>query len=132
MDLRIVTYFELCHFKTVISHLNLRKSQFLDLDLCNILRGFGMVDFFCCPSTHDQFHHPLLAPSVLIILLNKLLNRGNRNIKFDFSLEERFKNKINVLEITCSIGKQHLTFFNFFQLNFSQNFSYIKLFDIVY
>ena len=83
MDLRIVTYFELCHFKTVISNLNLRKSQFLDLDLCNILRGFGMVDFFCCPST--QFHHPLLAPSVLIILLNKLLNRGNRNIKFDFS-----------------------------------------------
>ena len=108
MDLRIVTYFELCHFKTVISHLNLRKSQFLDLDLCNILRGFGMVDFFCCPST--QFHHPLLAPSVLIILLNKLLNRGNRNIKFDFSLEERFKNKINVLEITCSIGKNFCKF----------------------
>ena len=108
MDLRIVTYFELCHFKTVISHLNLRKSQFLDLDLCNILRGFGMVDFFCCPST--QFHHPLLAPSVLIILLNKLLNRGNRNIKFDFSLEERSKNKINVLEITCSIGKNFCKF----------------------
>ena len=79
MDLRIVTYFELCHFKIVSSHLNLRKSQFLDLDLCNFLRGFGMVDFFCCPST--QIHHPLLAPSVLIILLNKLLNRGNRNIK---------------------------------------------------
>ena len=108
MDLRIVTVFELCHFKTVISHLNLRKSQFLDLDLCNFLRGFGMVDFFCCPST--QFHHPLLAPSVLIILLNKLLNRGNRNIKFDFSLEERFKNRINVLEITCSIGKNFCKF----------------------
>ena len=108
MDLRIVTYFELCHFKIVSSHLKLRKSQFLDLDLCNILRGFGMVDFFCSPST--QFHHPWLAPSVLIILLNKLLNRGNRNIKFDFSWEERFKNKINVLEITCSIGKNFCKF----------------------
>ena len=88
-----------------------------------------MVDFFCRPPT--QIHHPGLVPSVFIIPLNKLLNRGNRNIKFDFSLEERSKNKINVLEITCSIGKQHLTFFNFFQLNFSQNYSYNELFDIV-
>ena len=83
MDLRIVTVFELCYFKTDISHLNLRKSQFLDLGLCNILRGFGWVDFFCRPPT--QIHHPWLAPIVFIILLNKLLNRGNRNIKFDFS-----------------------------------------------
>ena len=83
MDLRIVTYFELCHFKTVISHLNLRKSQFLDLGLCNFPEGFGWVDFFYCPPT--QIHHPWLAPIVFIILLNKLLNRGNSNIKFDFS-----------------------------------------------
>jgi len=120
MDLRIVTYFELCHFKTVISHLNLRKSQFLDLDLCNFLRGFGMVDFFCRPPT--QFHHPWLAPSVFIILLKKLLNRGNRNIKFDFSVEERSKNKINVLEITCSIRKNFCKFvptFDIFQFFFN-------------
>lgn len=77
-----------------------------------------MVDFFCRPPT--QIHHPWL--SVFIILLNKRLNRGNRNIKFDFSLEERSKNKINVLEITCSIGKKFCKFvptFDIFQFFFS-------------
>ena len=35
----------------------------------------------------------LFLPSIFIKLLNKLLNRGNRNIKFDFSLKECSKNK---------------------------------------
>ena len=45
MDLRIVTVFELCYFKTDISHLNLRKSQFLDLGLCNFPEGFWVGRF---------------------------------------------------------------------------------------